>query len=116
MTRLFPPWALRTSAVLFACALVVLCWPGPAHGRPARLSNDPPILDAWIINASQTNPHWAGIPVYVQSVQQIQMGGVPYAQVHTNSIADYHTTMTADLIQQLNSRPRAATDSYNGGA
>ena len=50
----------------------------------------------------------------VQSVQQISVGGVPYVQVHTNSLADYYTTMTAKLIQELNSRPRAATDFRQG--
>ena len=50
----------------------------------------------------------------VQSVQQISVNGVPYAQVHTNSIADYYTTMTANMIQELNSRPRAATDFRQG--
>ncbi|HMA36362.1 MAG TPA: S-layer homology domain-containing protein, partial [Chloroflexia bacterium] len=112
MTRLFPPWTLLTSAVLLTCALLLLGWPAPAAsrtgaGRPA----DPPILDAWIVNTTGvTNPHWPSAPVYVQSVQSITIGGVPYVQVQTHSIPDYHTTMTTEQIQQLNSRPRAATD------
>ncbi len=89
-------------ATLFPSAL--------SHGRPI-VSANPPILDAWIINTNgTTNPHWPGVPVYVQSVTQTTINGAPYAQVHTNSIADYNTTMTAQLIQELNGRPRATTD------
>jgi hypothetical protein len=75
----------------------------------------PPILTAWIINEDgHVNPHWATSPVDVQSVQQVDVGGIPYAQVRTNSIADYYTTLTAELIQEINSRPRAATDFRSG--
>ncbi len=78
---------------------------------PGGVAPNPPILTAWIINTAGTiNPHWPGAPINVQSVTQTTINGVPYAQVHTNSIADYQTTMTAQLIQELNGRPRAATD------
>ena len=88
---------------------------GMRGGRAAVPAlTDPPILTAWIFNTTgQTNPHFTG-PVNVQSVQQISVGGVPYVQVHTNSLADYYTTMTAGMIQELNSRPRAATDFTQG--
>ena len=88
---------------------------GVRGGRAAVPAlTDPPILTAWIFNTTgQTNPHFTG-PVNVQSVQQISVGGVPYVQVHTNSLADYYTTMTAGMIQELNSRPRAATDFRQG--
>jgi hypothetical protein len=86
---------------------------GGAAGA-ARALKDPPILTAWILNTTgQTNPHFAGL-VNVQSVQQTSVGGVPYVQVHTNSLADYYTTMTSGMIQELNSRPRAATDFVQG--
>src|SRR5919202_1282010 len=80
----------------------------PAHGSrptpPAGVDTDP-ILPAWIINTDgHTNPHWPTTPVNVQSVTQTTINGVPYAQVRTNSIADYYTTMTSDLVQELNSR------------
>src|SRR5437868_10668094 len=83
---------------------------GLAAPSPASVATAP-ILTAWIVNtAGTTNPHWPGVPVNVQAVTQTSIGGVPYAQVSTHSIADYYTTMTGQLIQDLNSRPRASTD------
>src|SRR5437773_10311408 len=102
------PWNLMRIARL----LIILVGLGltfgatPLHSSavatPASVPADP-ILTAWIINTDgHTNPHFTG-PVNVQSVTQTTINGVPYAQVHTNSIADYYTTITSDLLQELNS-------------
>src|SRR6476620_9601229 len=90
-------------------SLVSPSWPRAATlGRP---QGGPPVLTAWIVNtAGTTNPHWPTTQVNVQSVTQVSIGGVPYAQIHTNSIADYYTTMSQQLVDALNGRPRAATD------
>src|SRR5436190_12873822 len=77
---------------------------------PARVTTDP-ILTAWIINTDgHTNPHWATSPVNVQSATQVTINGAPYVRVQTNRIPDYYTTMTSQLIQELNGRPHASTD------
>jgi hypothetical protein len=106
MRRPLVLFLLLTGSLLLAAGI------GPALSRAP--ATDPPILTAWLVNTTgRTNPHFAG-PVDVQSVQQISINGVPYVQVRTNSIADYYTTMTAQMIQELNSRPRAATDFRQG--
>lgn len=96
-------------AIIFITAILPLA-AAPWNGRSTGDAT-PPILTAWVINTTgQTNPHWPGVPVNVQSVSQTSINGVPYAQVQTNRIADYRTTMTQQLIQELNGRPRASTD------
>src|SRR5437899_2440725 len=82
----------------------------PGAAPPSRADTDP-ILTAWIINTDgHTNPHWSTSPVNVQSVTQITVNGAPYVQVRTNRIPDYYTTMTSQLLQELNGRPHASTD------
>jgi hypothetical protein len=108
ITPILPRWARITSGTLLAAALGLLALPGPAaQGRTLAPGS---VLTDWIINSTgATNPHFTG-PVYVSSVNQTTISGVPYAQVHTNGLPDYQTTMTAADITALNSRPRAATD------
>src|SRR5690242_13148306 len=108
--------AIRIIALL-TTLLILLILPGGvglASTRglaPAAVQPADPILTAWIFNTDgHTNPHWPTTPVDVQSVTTTTVGGVPYAQVHTNSIANYYTAITQQLLQELNSRPHASTD------
>ncbi len=108
------PLLLGGLLILIGAAALTLTL-SPTTLSKASTSLYPPILSAWIVNTTgEINPHWPSSPVNVQSVTQTSIGGVPYVQVQTHSIANYHTSMTMALIEELNSRPRAATDFRNG--
>src|SRR5689334_20763722 len=111
------PWVCALGFTLLVVGCTGLASPeSPQAASLVRVpAGGPPVLTAWIVNTGGTiHPHWPTTPVNVQSVTQVSIGGVPYAQVHTNSIADYYTTMSQQLINDLNGRPRAATDFRQG--
>lgn len=115
MLRISQVLALAIGLLMFSGGVVAALCPSPSPGAGPKVSPNPPILDAWIINTNgTTNPHWPGVAVNVQSVTQTTINGAPYVQVRTNRIADYNTTMTQQLLNELNGRPRAASDFRSG--
>lgn len=77
--------------------------------------------DIWIINdtdALSTNITDAstgeGILVDVQSVTEETVDGVAYTVVSTQGIPEYDITITQDIVDGLNNRPKASSDFADG--
>ena len=73
------------------------------------------VLTDWIINENnELSAHIGGgtVLVNVQSVDEVSEGGASYARVQATGIPNYTLTMTQDLLNWLNDRPRA---SLSGG-
>jgi hypothetical protein len=50
----------------------------------------------------------------VQSVTEVTVNGQDYVRVQASGVPDYEVAMTADMIAELNARPKAATDFVTG--
>lgn len=89
--------------------------PTPTSSPTPTPIAQPPILTAWMLNttgetAAVIRQNGNPVLVNVQGVTQQTTGGVNYVCVGATGIPSYETTMTSDLIDWLNSRPRAMTD------
>lgn len=79
--------------------------------------------DIWIINdtdAVSTNITDAstgeGILVDVQSVTEETFNGATYTVVTTQGIPEYDVTITQDIVETLNARPKASSDFTDGAS
>lgn len=75
-------------------------------------------VSSWDVNTSETamyiKTNNATVLVNVQSVTQSTVNGIDYVYIQSSGIPDYSVTMTQDLIDWLNNRPKASTDFNNG--
>ena len=74
---------------------------------------------SWIINNTTRstyilNDDEDGVLEDVQSAENITDEGVEYTYVLTNGIPKYETTMTDEMVEDLDSRPKVETDFANG--
>ena len=77
--------------------------------------------DVWIINETNARSTYItdettgeGVLVDVQSVTEETIDGEVYAVVSTQGIPEYDVTITQDIIDSLNARPKADSDFQNG--
>lgn len=77
--------------------------------------------NAWIINATGERSKKIfeastsqGALVNVQSVTKVSQDGKDYEQVKATGIPNYKVTVTQEIVDTLNSRPKASTDFVNG--
>ncbi|MFT7418580.1 MAG: hypothetical protein ACI9PX_000573 [Reinekea sp.] len=90
----------------------------------AYVDQQPNLSSAWLINNSTNSTHISGdegdILENIQSVETVTITDdetntdVEYTHVKASGIPNYDITMTQDIIDQLNGRPKAATDFANG--
>ncbi len=78
------------------------------------------LLTEWIINVEGDLSAFildgqgaSGVLVNVQSVEETEVNGTAYARVQTEGIPDYVVTVTQDLVDWLNGRPRADLSAQN---
>lgn len=75
---------------------------------------------AWIINTTERSrkifesASSQGVLVNVQSVSTVTQDGKDYEQVKATGIPDYQVTVTQDILDTLNSRPKVSTDFVDG--
>lgn len=80
----------------------------------------PPILSAWRLSEDgATAAHieeddGSPSPVEIQAVELETVDGVDYVRVETSGLPTYRTEITAELIEALDARPKAATDFRTG--
>lgn len=84
---------------------------------PSHAAND----SVWIINETgEVSEHildsttGLGVEVDVQSVTSTTVDDVDYTVVNSQGIPKYDVTITQDIIDDLNSRPKATTDFLSG--
>jgi YHYH protein len=77
--------------------------------------------DTWVINTQNTRSNHIfergsnlGTLVNVQSVAQLSVDGVDYTYLEATGIPDYAVTLTQDMLDWLNGRPKASTDFATG--
>ncbi|WP_289031317.1 YHYH protein [uncultured Paraglaciecola sp.] len=87
----------------------------------AETTTATPTSDIWIINetdAVSTNITDAstgeGVLVDVQSVTEETIDGITYTVVSSQGIPEYDVTITQDMIDSLNARPKASSDFTDG--
>ena len=68
----------------------------------------------WIINNTTTSTFMNGIVEDVQSAETVTVDNVEYTYVEATGIPKYDVTITQDMIDNLNSRPRVSTDFIAG--
>ena len=86
--------------------------------------SDTPVTDSvWLMNTDETravhileSDSSLGVLVNVQSVSEAEVNGSSYTVVTSEGIPDYSVTITQDMLDELNTRPRAASDFANGAA
>lgn len=74
---------------------------------------------SWIINNTTTSVYildddGVGVVEDVQSAENVTDDGIGYTYVLTNGIPKYETTMTDEMVEDLDNRPKAVTDFANG--
>lgn len=76
-------------------------------------------IDAWIINNSTTTDYitasgGGSVLEDVQSAELVTVGSAEYMYVEASGIPKYDITITQEIVDELNSRPRARNDFANG--
>lgn len=77
-------------------------------------------LSEWIVNTTERSTQIfessssLGVLQDVQSVSVETVDGSEYVYVQATGIPKYDITMTQDMVDELNSRPRASSDFYSG--
>src|SRR5829696_3570396 len=121
MMSIFRVLGLLVVVLAVACGVVLIVPMWASSGAVTSVAASPQttvtatkLMAAWMVNATgYQNPNFPA-PVHVQAVETATVNGTPYVRVRTNGIADYRTTMTGQLITELNGRPRASTDFRTG--
>lgn len=94
--------------------------PANPTATPTPIPEDPiddpaTIRSAWMVNSNgAASEMFGGVEVNVQSVFSKTVSGTEYVCITAADIPDYAHTMTESDIDQLNSRPKAATDFVGG--
>jgi len=93
---------------------------GPGGSDPPGAA-DPSNPSSWLLNDTvrsteifETSAQQEGVLEDVQSVTEEDVDGVEYALVQTSNVPGYTVEMTQELVDELNARPRAATDFTSG--
>lgn len=68
----------------------------------------------WIINNTTTSTYMDNAVEDVQSAETVTVDNVEYTYVEATGIPKYNVTITQDMIDTLNSRPRASSDFIAG--
>lgn len=79
-----------------------------------------PDESAWIINTTEESAHildsttGVGVLVDVQSVTEETVDGKDYTVVNSQGIPKYDITITQEIVDSINNRPKASTDLVTG--
>ncbi|MBO1255660.1 YHYH protein [Alteromonas sp. 5E99-2] len=86
-----------------------------------EVASDTSTSNIWIINETDAVSEnitdastGEGILVDVQSIAEETIDGVTYTVVSTQGIPEYDVTITQDLVDSLNARPKASSDFIDG--
>ncbi len=74
----------------------------------------PSVLTDWLINTTDERSVNFSASVNVQSVEQVDINGTPFALIRSTGIPNYTTEISQELLNSLNSRPKATSDFTNG--
>lgn len=70
---------------------------------------------AWIINNTTTSTYITSVIENVQSAETVTVDSVEYTYVKATGIPKYDVTITQDMVDELNARPRAVSADFTDG-